>query len=231
MRLSVGVALVLALWNNLLVLLPVRRALHAPLTIAMAGGLVAVARSVGLSWEQLGFGRAGLGTGLLWGGAITIVVAVALALLLFVPGGARLLRDRRLDGLDASTVAGRTLLRIPFGTALPEETAFRGVLFGALMAHGSLGAAVLGSSAIFGLWHVGTTIRLVAANRPEAGPGVRGLAVAGGVLVTALGGVALALLRHRTGGVLAPIVAHAAANSLATLAGWRVARRPDRRGR
>lgn len=224
MGLIVGAALVLAAWNNLLVMLPVRRALHAPLTVALAGGLVAVARAAGLSWEQLGLGQAGLISGLGWGGAIAVAIAAGLVVLLLVPGGGRFLSDRRLEGLDGPAVAGRALVRIPLGTALPEETAFRGVLFGAIVSHGSLTAAVLGSSALFGLWHVGTTIRLVEANRPELRPAARALAVAGGVLVTALGGVALALLRHRTGGLVAPIVVHAAANSLATLASWAAAR-------
>lgn len=226
MALALGAALVLAFWNNLLVLLPVRQALHVPLTLALAVGLVAAARASGLSWQELGLSREGVLPGLRWGGAIAAGIAVALALLLIVPGGPRLLRDRRLAGLDAGAVARRALLRIPFGTALPEEAAFRGVLFAAVAAQASTAAAVAGSGAVFGVWHVGTTLRLVESNRPEAGPAVRALAVAGGVLVTALGGVALALLRHRTGGILAPVLVHAAANSLATVAGWLALRGP-----
>lgn len=112
-------------------------------------------------------------------------------------------------------------VRIPFGTAVLEEVAFRGVLFAEMRDTGSLGAAVVVSSAAFGLWHIGPSLVAVRVNAPGAGVAAHVGGVAVAVAVTALAGLALAALRQVSGGLLAPVVAHAAANVFALLAATR----------
>lgn len=60
-------------------------------------------------------------------GLIGLVFAVAVA----VPGVRGLFGDSRLDTLGVGTLLWVTLIRIPLGTVLLEEIAFRGCVAGA----------------------------------------------------------------------------------------------------
>lgn len=215
---AVVLAVALVGYNTAINLLPFPGWAYVPANVALAVLLVA-----GALWGGLGpsdIGLSGVGPGLRWGGAIAALVAGGLALALAVPALRPLLADQRVAGITISALAYQTLVRIPFGTALLEEVAFRGVLHGALAdARGTLWA-VAGSAAAFGVWHVGPALELVRANRFGWGTGLTALFVAGAVVGTAAGGVVLSWLRLRTGGVVAPFVVHASANSLATLASY-----------
>ncbi len=217
MALGLGLAAFLAAYNNVLVLLPIRPLHAVPINIVVAGLLVAGARARGLSWDTLGLSADGVGQGLRWGGALAAVIAAGIGLALVVPGADGLLEDRRVLGIGAGELAAWVLIRIPFGTVLLEEVAFRGVLYGTLERAATVAWAVVGSSLVFGLWHVAPTLELLDANRPDLGAAGRALGVAGGVALTTLGGLLLAFLRARTGGIVAPALAHLAANSLAVL--------------
>ena len=67
--------------------------------------------------------------------------------------------DDRVRAESRREVAYETLARIPIGTALFEEVAFRGVLTGLLLRTMAAGPAYAVSSAVFGLWHVLPTLR------------------------------------------------------------------------
>ena len=81
----------------------------------------------------------------------------------------------------------QTVIRIPVGTVVFEELAFRGVLLAVLCRRLRLTAAVGVNSALFGLWHIVPTLSTATANDIEGLARV-GL-VAGSVLATAVGGV------------------------------------------
>jgi membrane protease YdiL (CAAX protease family) len=111
-------------------------------------------------------------------------------------------------------------VRIPLGTAVLEETAFRAVLPG-LFAHrwgvlrGSIAASVC-----FGFWHVLPALNLNEVNPTAArifGDGAGGVAAAVvfGVVGTAIAGLWWCWIRYRAGSVLATIIAHVASNSVA----------------
>jgi membrane protease YdiL (CAAX protease family) len=110
------------------------------------------------------------------------------------------------------------LFRIPFGTVLWEETAFRGVLLAALTRVLPVHAAIAASAAVFGVWHIRPTLSAVAANDLADGPLGRGLAVLLGCAVTAGAGVLFAWLRMRSGSLVAPVLLHLATNDVGTLA-------------
>ena len=85
---------------------------------------------------------------------------------------------------------------IPLGTVMPEEFAFRGVLWGLLRRRSGRWAATLVSSGLFGVWHVAPALAGGPAN--EAVSGVIGgggmgvvLRVVGTVLFTGAAGVLL----------------------------------------
>ena len=115
-------------------------------------------------------------------------------------------------------------MRVPLGTALLEEIAFRGVLF-ALVASAGTPAAAMASSVAFGLWHIMPSLNMLAANRPDAPRRTQITFAAGTVMVTTLAGLGFVLLRVETGNLGAPLALHATLNSLATLAASRAGRR------
>ena len=173
---------------------------YVPVNLATAGGLVAVAGvevPVGAWWP---------------GVAAAAVVLTAIALAGVV--APRLLADQRMAGVDARGTAWRALVRIPLGTVVLEEVAFRAVLPALL--------SPVAAAALFGLWHIAPTAKTLDVNGVRRH---RAAAVAGAVAVTAVVGLVLWELRAATGGLAAPALVHMAANSGATVAAYFVLRR------
>jgi membrane protease YdiL (CAAX protease family) len=217
-RFAIGLSLALLAWNNLVHLLPGASAAYVPLNLAATAAVTVAAHRSGLSASDLGLRRDRLWAGARWGGAVAAVVAGALAVAWAVPALHPLLDDARVQRLSPGAVAYHALVRIPLGTVLLEEVAFRGALFGALARTSGRARAALASSAVFGLWHVRPTLGLLDANDVADDPAARAVAVAAAVLFTAAGGLFFCALRVRSGSTLAPIVAHTSTNSLGLLA-------------
>ena len=102
---------------------------YVPWNVAVASGLVWWARAAGgCSGAELGLSRRHLLGGLRWGlgaaGAVGALYATGAA----VPRTRAVFRDDRADQVGPAELAWRVLVEIPFGTALTEEVAFRGVL-------------------------------------------------------------------------------------------------------
>ncbi len=212
-------ALVLSAWNNIVVTrLPGHPASYVAVNVAASGALLAASRADGLTWEDLGLGRHRVGDGLRRGAACGAVVACGYAVPLAVPALRPMLTDARVAGLNGAEVAYQVLVRIPFGTVLWEEVAFRAVLLAALARLMSVSAATAGSAAVFGIWHVRPTLAALAANDLARGPALRAVAVLGACLGTSAAGVLFARLRLGSGSLLAPALLHLATNSLGTLA-------------
>jgi uncharacterized protein len=216
----VGLVVALAFYNNALNLLGPPGALYVPVNLIAAGLLLWAARTQGYPWADLGVRRAAVAPGLRWGGAVAVGVAVVLGVALFVPAADPLLGDQRVAGLTATGLAYQVLVRIPLGTVVLEEVAFRGVLLGVWARQRSWTEAVVGSSVVFGLLHIGPTQVLLEVNEVALGLEGTVLAVGAAVVTTAVAGVLFCLLRLRTGGIVAPAVAHAAINGLATVAAF-----------
>jgi membrane protease YdiL (CAAX protease family) len=124
-----------------------------------------------------------------------------------------LLADRRMAGVGGWGTAWRALVRIPLGTVVLEEVAFRAVLPALL--------SPVAAAALFGLWHVAPTATTLDINGVRRH---RAVALAGAVAVTAAVGLGLWELRVVAGGVAAPALVHVAANSGATVAAYWVLR-------
>jgi len=142
------------------------------------------------------------------------------------------LADRRVSGVGRAQAAYHLAVRIPLATALAEELLFRGVLLALFRQRRSKRAAVLWTSLLFGAWHVLPTIDHYQGNPASAlvadsGKGQR-LAVLATMLSTTGAGGVFAWLRLRSRSVLAPVLAHAAVNMSAYLAGRRLVRRHQR---
>ena len=208
------VVAVLAAWNPMVnrVIPP---AWYVPANLAVAAGLVAVARLAGATPTELGLrrdrARAGLRLGLMAAGFVAAGILVGLA----IPGIRPFFADERLAGVSAAGLAYQAVVRIPLGTVVLEEVAFRGVLLG-LFGPGRAGVAI--SSALFGLWHILPTLDALAANDLAGSAAARTAAVVGAVALTGVEGVIFCALRLRSGSLVAPAVVHVATNSLGALA-------------
>ena len=156
------------------------------------------------------------GVDLSWGEATVwpaLVVLGGVGVAVAVPRTRRLFADQRMAGVDGWGTAWRALVRIPLGTVVLEEVAFRGVLPVLLSPAAAAG--------LFGLWHIAPTVRGLQLN--GLAPSVP--AVGAAVAVTAAVGLALNTVAGASGGLLAPALVHAAANSGTTVAAYGVLRR------
>lgn len=196
-------------------------ALYVPVNLTVA----VVVGAIGLRHLTLSeIGLQNWSKGLRWG---CTVVAVGLAMYLValaLPATRDLYYDARVYG-NVRRLLYETVIRIPLGTVLVEELAFRGVL-PALFARGRTHVrASIYASVLFGFWHV-----LPALNINEVNPVIEGLlgdGVAGrigGVVMAVVGttllGLWMCFLRHRSGSLLTTIIAHIASNSGAYLFAW-----------
>lgn len=203
---------------------------YVPWNLAVAGATVGLAtRLGGRSAADVGVAAGDAGRGLRTGAAAAAVVGSAVALATRWPATRRAFVDER-GRVEGRELAVRVLVRVPAGTALLEEVAFRGALPALLAARPGWThrRAVVTSSVLFGAWHVLPSLRLNATNDALGRhlPGTSGQlgAVAGSVVSTVAAGLAFSWLRDRSRSVVAPVVTHAAVNGAGHVAAWRASR-------
>jgi CAAX protease family protein len=218
---ATGVA-VLVLHN-----LAVHRLLPSPadavLNLVTAAGLTAFARRAGCSHDDLGIRAGDAAAGLRLGLTAAAVAAGGVVLGASLPATRPLFHDRRVTAVGRREAIYHVAVRIPLATAVAEELAFRGALLGLVQRRRSPAAAVAWTSLLFGASHALPTLQHYDGNPasglvadPRQG---RRIAVLGTMLSTAGAGCLFAWLRLRSRSLLAPILAHAATNASAYLAG------------
>ncbi|NLG20528.1 MAG: CPBP family intramembrane metalloprotease [Actinomycetales bacterium] len=190
---------------------------------AGALALLAFARASGLSWHQLGLARRTHASGLRWGGLVIAAVGVVYLVGVLLPVTRSAFLDVRYH-LPPASILFTAFVLIPLGTVMLEEVAFRSVLWGMLARHARMWQVLLGSSLLFGLWHVIPATASAGNAAIGSALAVFGghasvLLVIGTVLFTALGGLVAGELRRRSGSVLASIGMHWATNGLGVLFG------------
>ncbi|MFD7434264.1 CPBP family intramembrane glutamic endopeptidase [Streptomyces sp. NPDC059861] len=218
----VAVLAVANLVNNRLVRGPLAYVL--PCVVATAV-LLLIARRDGLTRADLGLDAAGLRRGARWAPYLAGAVLAGYLLLLAVPAGREVFQDARAAGLTGGQLLGSVLVRVPVGTVLLEETAFRGVLWAMVRRRWGTAWATAASSLLFGLWHVLPSRGLNRSNAAVGtafggGPADVAVTVAVAVAVTAAAGVVLCELRRRSGSLLAPAALHWAVNGFGYALAW-----------
>ena len=192
---------------------------YVPTNVGVGAVLLVVARRSGSSWDDLGLGRRHIGRGLKVGAAAGAATIVAMLVAAGLPATRGFFDDARVPAdADGWERLYQTVIRIPVGTVVFEELAFRAVLLAVLCRRLPLRSAVTLNSALFGVWHIVPTLSTATANDIEGLARV-GL-VAGSVLVTAVGGALFCALRVRGGHVLAPAMLHLAFNDVGYLVSW-----------
>jgi membrane protease YdiL (CAAX protease family) len=212
-------------YNGVIGAQPWHRRWYAAVNAGAAGAALAAAAASGLTAADLGLGRGTwrpgrLGSGLPAATAAGWLVAAA------VPATRPLLNDKRITSLDGRGLAYQVAFRIPVGTVLWEEIAFRGVLQAALRRVMPQPAAIAVTSGVFGVWHIRPTAAALRVNGLAGDRGQVRARVAGGVAASAAAGVLFSWLRARSGSLAAPVLLHLAANCVGLVVAWTVA--PDR---
>ena len=197
---------------------------YVPFAVVAAGFLLWVGRRVdGLSWDQLGLAREHMGAGLRWGACAGGIVLAVYVVGFVLPSTHDAFLDGRVEHRSLGWVLVASLLRVPLGTVLLEEVAFRSVLPAALATRLRLRWAVGLSALAFGLWHVLPALGLQHVN-PVADDTVGDLpgwiTVVGAVVSTAAVGVFFWWLRDRSKSLLAPMALHWSTNALGYVFAW-----------
>lgn len=210
--------------QNLLV--PVRA--YVPANLLASLGLVAIARRYGCSWDDLGLKPSRARNGFQLGMAGVATSATAAVVASVHRTTRKYLLDERAAGQSQTDVAYRVLIRLPLGTALFEEVAFRGVVYGLWRRSGASPRKAAAAAAIaFGIWHLIPSKQALTGNPlgPRfATPKSRAVVVTAGALLTSLSSFGFSWMRERSGSLIAPWMAHAAINGAGYLAGvaaWR----------
>jgi uncharacterized protein len=205
-------------WGNVVVpRLPPAPRVRVAANLGATGLLLLAARSAGLTAAELGWDPAARGAGLRWGSGALVLSAAGYAGALALPAGRRALATSAPAERTARQLALRAFVRIPLGTVLCEEIAFRGVLLAVAGRQLPVRSAHALTAVVFGLWHVSGARKDDVASVP------------GTVVVTGLGGAALGWLRRRSDSLLAPAGLHLGTNVAGLLAAAAAGVSPGRR--
>jgi len=121
----------LAAYNNVIGAQSWHRRWYAPVNACAAAAALAAAGASGLTAGEIGLGRGASQPGRLASALAAATVGGYLAAAA-IPVTRPLLDDKRVTTLDGPRLAYQVAFRIPVGTVLWEEIAFRGVLQAAL---------------------------------------------------------------------------------------------------
>jgi membrane protease YdiL (CAAX protease family) len=208
-------------------LLPARY--HVPASLAAATAASVLAARGGADLQDQGLDLRDGAPGAAYGLGIGTSVACAILAGRALSGAGPLYGQGDIAEMTAARAAYEALVRVPLGTALPEELLFRGALLGLLSKRHTPALATALTSVLFGLWHITPTFQRLETHAVSAGrhPAHKAAWVATTVGVTAGAGVLLAGLRYRSRSLLAPWLVHSAANAAGLAATWLAARHRD----
>ncbi len=212
----VAFAALLVAYNNLLFGLPGDLAFPPAWTFytrALLLPVVAVAWAMqvqGFSLTELGITARNLWPGATIGLAAAVVVTVPAVLYFLFPIGVS------GDSIDYETFADDSVggfvlwaaVRYPIGAAVFEEVLFRGVLLAlALRAFGT-NRGIVFSAAAFAAWHIVVDYTTMSDSNVADNDVFFAFAQVGALVALFVGGLALAVIRQRTGSLVGPIVFH-----------------------
>jgi len=223
---AVALCAALTAYNNVIGAQPWHQRWYAPVNAAAAGVVLAAAAANGLTAADLGLGRDAWRPGRL-GSLLPAATAAGWLVAAAMPATRPFLNDRRITTLDRRALAYQVAFRIPVGTVLWEEIAFRGVLQAALRRVMSEPAAIAVTSGVFGIWHIRPTAAALRVNGLADDRGQATARVAAGVAATTAGGVLFSWLRARSGSLVAPVLLHLATNCVGPVVAWAVAHERD----
>ena len=220
---AVAASASLAAYNNLINRHPWHHRRYVLLNLCAAGATLSAAAASGLTRADLGFWR-GISRKDRLGAQLAAGITAGWLLLAVVPAARPVLNDKRVTALNECAIAYQALIRIPLGTVLWEEVAFRGVLQAALRRTMSERAAIMVTAGVFGFWHVRPTLEALRANGLTSHRSQAVTRVFAGSAAMAAAGILLSWLRARSGSLTGPVLVHLATNCGGLVTAWTVAR-------
>jgi membrane protease YdiL (CAAX protease family) len=208
-RFIAAASVALAFVHAALVALPGGWDIVLAITLSVTTALAA--KSLGLSFGDIGLARRQVRPGLIWGGASVLILVVAIGVLVAIPAGRDLVND--LGTSSGKSVWLTTLVWIPLRTVLLEELIFRGVLWALIVKRGGAKWALFGTAVAFGIWHIAPAFSLAHRGDVQAGS-----AIVGVLVFTTVAGLLFGYLRRRSDSLIAPVLLHWASNALGVVA-------------
>lgn len=198
---------------------------YVPWNVSVAVLLLVLARAGGAGLEAVGLGVRHWHRPVAVGLALAGLTALLFALAMVLPATREAFIDRRVQEWGVGGMLYNTLVRIPLGTVLLEEVAFRGVLpalMGASPAVRWRWGPVLGASTLFGLWHILPSLGMNTGNAAVADAlgGSQLVTTALAVVSMIAAGIAMCALVRLGKGIKTTILLHWATNSLGFLVAW-----------
>ncbi len=217
-RAFISYSLLLVLYNNIINLLPGQ--LHAKIYVFFNLFLLFLLLLFSRKYLHLDFADIGyksenllrsLFTGLLF--ACAILLPFLLVLVLLPVLGIRI----RAPIVDVGTLPEflyRIFIRIPLGTALFEESLFRGILYAYLIKKHSFKKTLLLTGIFFAIWHIVPAIKVMSSNF-QFGLCIVGILMLGvGLIGAFLAGMYFAVLRRYSRDLYGCLLCHALVNDL-----------------
>lgn len=195
----------------------------------MTGLLLTIAVIDGIAWRDMGLGVNTWVQGIIWSGIVFVGVALFYAIAVSIPITRKGFADKRAVEQGWRTLLYESTIRIPFGTALLEEVAFRGVLLAVVVSGWGWWTGVIVSSVLFGLWHIYPSLDFhenaeVAEKLPDNIWG-KLVSIMGNVVATGIAGVVFCLVLDFTGSLFPVITLHASLNGIGMAVSWALGRR------
>jgi uncharacterized protein len=213
----------LAAYNNVIGARSWHHRWYTPVNAGAAAVALAAARASGLTAADLGLGRGAWRPGRL-GAALAAATAAGYLTVAVLPATRRFLDDERVTQLDGRGLLYQVTYRIPVGTVLWEEIAFRGVLQAALRRVMPEPATIAVAGGVFGVWHIRPTVGALRINGLAGDRRQMTARVTAAVVVTGAGGALFSWLRARSGSLATPVLLHLTTNCAGLLTAWTLAR-------
>ncbi len=185
---------------------------------ALGGSVVVLTIGVldGTTWRDMGLAPATWIPGLVWGIGSIIGIYGIYEVGSRIPRFRGMFGDQSIVGMPKWRVYWEALVRLPFGTVLFEEVAFRAVLWAMMCRRIDWVHATWITALLFGLWHILGSLDLHERNPGLAGSQIprvaQAIGVTGAVVNTAIGGLIFTGLRVISGSLFAPMGFHWATN-------------------
>ncbi len=198
---------------------------YVPWNLGMAALLLGVAWFGGRPPALIGLAPASwhraVGVGLLVVAALALVFTAGV----LIPGTRDAFHDTRSISGTTGEMLVQVLLKIPFGTVILEEIAFRGVLPGLIGTAPSVRWRwwpVLGASVLFGCWHILPSLGIATSNEAVADTlhGNQTVATVLTVVAMTAAGVLISAFARLGKGLATSMLLHWSSNSLAFTAAW-----------
>lgn len=198
---------------------------YVPWNLAVAVVLVVLAGWAGSGLVAIGLDIRNWHRPVALGLLLVATTAAIFTIGMLLPATRDAFLDTRASNNNLPIMLYQVLVRIPLGTVVLEEIAFRGVLpalMGAAPAIRWRWVPVLVASALFGLWHILPSLGLTTGNAAVADVlGAHQLtATLLAVVSMTLAGIALCALARLGKGIKTTMLVHWATNSLGFVAAW-----------